>query len=134
MLLRQERIALGLLCAVTVVVLLSTVLLGGLDRSALAQEFREDSPDGILARIDGEVHDLQPTRTGGHLTARVEDVRIFIPATVAGKIALRQGDLVSITGIVQTYQGEKEIVVQSDEDITVQGRKEEPPVQYPPQR
>lgn len=124
MLLRQERIAFGLLCAVTVIIMVSTVLLGGLDRSALAQEFREDSPDGILARVDGELRDLQPTRTGGHLTARVEDVRIFIPAPVAGNVGLRQGDLVSITGIVQTYQGEKEIVVQSDGDITVQGRKE----------
>ncbi len=124
MLLRQERIAFGLLCAVTVIIMICTVVLGGLDRSALAQEFRENTPDGVLAQIDGEIRDLRPTRTGGHLTAQIDDVRIFIPAPVAGNAALAEGDLVCVIGIVQTYQGEKEIVVQSDRDITVQGRKE----------
>jgi len=122
MLLRQERIAFGLLCAVTAVIIVSTVALDGIDKTSMAREFRDDTPDGVLVRITGEIRDLQKTRTGGHLTARVEDIRIFIPATAADGVVLTEGDLVSVTGTVRTYQGEKEIVVQSHEDITVQGR------------
>lgn len=122
MLLRQERIAFGLMCAVTAVIIISTVTLGGIDKTNMAQEFRDDIPDGVLARITGEIRDLQQTRTGGHLTARVEDVRIFIPSAVAGGAVLTEGDLVCITGTVRTYQGEKEIVVQSHEDIRIQER------------
>ncbi len=134
MLLRQERIAFGLLGAVTVIIMISTVVLGGLDRSLMAEEFREDIPDGILSRIEGEIVDLQPTRTGGHLTARVEDVRIFIPATVAGNVALKDGDRVRIIGTVQTYQGKKEIVVQSADDIMVHEREENLTDQHPPRQ
>jgi DNA/RNA endonuclease YhcR with UshA esterase domain len=123
MLLRQERIAFGLLCVVTGVIMVSAVALGGIDKTSLAQEFRDDTPDGVLARVTGEIRDLEQTRTGGHLTARVENVRIFIPSTVADGTALAEGDLVCITGTVGTYQGKKEIVVQSHEDITVQERR-----------
>jgi DNA/RNA endonuclease YhcR with UshA esterase domain len=122
MLLRQERIAFGLLCAVTAAIIVSTVALGGIDKTSMAQEFRENTPDGVLVCITGEIRDLQQTRTGGHLTARVEDVRIFIPSTAAEGVVITEGDLVSVTGTVMTYQGEKEIVVQSHDDITVQGR------------
>ena len=122
MLLRQERIAFGLLCAVTLVIMGATVVLGGIDRSSLARDFNNDVPDGELARIEGVIDSLQPTRTGGHLTVRVENVRVFIPASVAGSIELEKGDRVCITGTVRTYQGEKEIVVQSREDIMVRER------------
>ncbi|NYT21357.1 MAG: hypothetical protein GKC07_06105 [Methanomicrobiales archaeon] len=123
MLLRHERIAFGLLCAVTAAIAVSTMALGGIDKSDLAQEFRQDTPDGVLVRVTGEIKDLQQTRTGGHLTARVEETRIFIPAPAADGLVLTEGDLVSITGTVRTYQGEKEIVVQSSGDITVRDRK-----------
>jgi DNA/RNA endonuclease YhcR with UshA esterase domain len=122
MLLRQERIAFGLLCAVTAAIIISTIALDGIDKTSMAQEFRDDTPDGALVLITGEIRDLQQTRTGGHLTARVEDVRIFIPATAADGVMLNEGDLVNVIGTVRTYQGEKEIVVQSHEDIRVQGR------------
>ena len=124
MLLRQERIAFGLMCVVTGVIIVSTVALGGIDKTSIAQEFRDETPDGVLARVTGEIRDLQQTRTGGHLTARVEHVRIFIPSAVADEVVLTEGDFVCITGTVGTYQGEKEIVVQSCEDITVQEREE----------
>jgi len=123
MLLRQERIAFGLLCVVTGIIIVSTVVLGGIDKMSMAQEFRDETPDGVLARVTGEIRDLQQTRTGGHLTARVENVRIFIPSTVVDSVGLAEGDIVCITGTVGTYQGEKEIVVQSHKDITVQERE-----------
>ncbi|NYT16871.1 MAG: hypothetical protein GKC06_02545 [Methanomicrobiales archaeon] len=123
MLLRQEQIAFGLLCVVTGVIIVSTVVLGGIDKTSMAQEFRDETADGVLVRVTGEIRDLQQTRTGGHFTARVENVRIFIPSTVAESVVLTEGDLVCITGTVGTYQGEKEIVVRAHEDITVQERQ-----------
>lgn len=122
MLLRQERIAFGLLCVVALAILGATVVLGGIDRASLARDFNNDVPDGILARAEGVIDDLQPTRTGGHLMVRVENIRVFIPAPFAKDVELARGDRVCITGTVRTYQGEKEIVVQSREDIMVRER------------
>jgi len=44
---------------------------------------------------------------------------VFIPADVAGEISLDEGDQVSLYGIVQTYRGEREIVLNSKDDISI---------------
>lgn len=117
MLLRQERLALGLLCAVTAVIILTSVFLNSADRANFAEPYHDKVPDGALVEISGEVGELSRTGTGGHLVARVEGVLVFIPSDTAGKISVRKGDRVRIIGIAQTYRGEKEIVVQSPSDI-----------------
>lgn len=118
MLLRQERLALGLLCAVTMIIILTSVVLYGIDRTNFAEPYHDEVPDGSLVEINGEVGELSKTRTGGHLVARVDGIPVFIPSDTAEKVSLRKGDHVRIIGIVQTYRGEKEIVVQSPADIS----------------
>jgi DNA/RNA endonuclease YhcR with UshA esterase domain len=117
MLLRQERLAFVLLVIVAVGIILGSVVLAGIDKGTLAKDFSPMQPEGSLVRIDGIVEELHWTQTGGHLTATVAGTQVFIPAAVAKKITLRKGDHVLIYGIIQTYRGEKEVVVQNAGDV-----------------
>jgi DNA/RNA endonuclease YhcR with UshA esterase domain len=117
MLLRQERLAFVLLVIVAIGIILGSIALAGIDKGTIAKDFSPMQPEGSLVRIDGIVEELRWTQTGGHLNARVEGTQVFIPAAVAKKITLRKGDHVLIYGIIQTYRGEKEVVVQNAGDV-----------------
>ena len=117
MLLRQERLAFGLLVVVAVGITLGSLVLAGIDKGTLAKDFSLMQPEGSLVRVDGIVEELHWTQTGGHLNVRINGTLVFVPAAVAKKITLQKGDRVLVYGIVQTYRGEKEVVVQSAGDI-----------------
>lgn len=119
MLLRQERIALFLLCIVALGLVIATAVLAGVDNATLATEYRDDSRDGIFVHLSGVTAEVRTTQTGGHIIASVNGTKVFIPSDTARDVALNPGDQVSLYGIVQTYRGEREIVVNSHTDITV---------------
>jgi hypothetical protein len=119
MLLRQERMAFCLLVTVAIGISLGSLILPGIDKGALAQEFEKNQTEGTLVRIEGTVDELSWTKTGGHLSARIAGTSVFMPAGVAENLALREGDRVLVYGIVQTYRGEKEIVVQDAGDVEI---------------
>jgi hypothetical protein len=121
MLLRQERMAFCLLIAVAIGISLGSLLLPGIDKGSLAREFERNQTDGTLVWTEGTIDELVWTKTGGHLTARINGTPVFIPAGVAENLALRKGDRILAYGIVQTYRGEKEIVVQEACDIEMIG-------------
>jgi hypothetical protein len=117
MLVRQERIAIVLLCVVSVSVLAASAILAGMDTADMASEYTPLSDEGSLVHLQGQVQAIHTTKTGGHLAASVNGTAVFIPADVAGTVTLHTGDLVSLYGIVETYRGEKEVVVNSPGDI-----------------
>ncbi len=119
MLVRQERIAIVLLCAVSVTILAAAVILTGMDKADLASEYTPLSDEGTLVHLQGQVQEIRATKTGGHIAASVNGTTVFIPAYIAGTITLHPGDQVSLYGIVQTYRGEKEVVVNSPGDIII---------------
>ena len=119
MLLRQERIALFLLCIVALGLVIATAILAGVDNATLATEYRADSRDGIFVHLSGVTAEVRTTQAGGHIIATVNGTKVFIPSDTARDVALNPGDQVSLYGIVQTYRGEREIVVNSHTDITV---------------
>ena len=119
MLLRQERIALLLLCGVTAAVLAASAILTNIDRADLASEYTPLSDEGTLVHLQGRVEEIHPTKTGGHIAVSVNGTSVFIPADVAGIIILHPGDQVSLYGIVQTYRGDREVVVSSPGDIII---------------
>jgi hypothetical protein len=121
MLLRQERLAFCLLVAVAVGITIGSLILSGIDKGALAQEFEKNKTDGTLVWIEGTIDELTWTKTGGHLSARIAGIPVFVPAGVAENLDLNVGDRILVYGIVQTYRGEKEIVVQDSGDIEVLG-------------
>jgi hypothetical protein len=117
MLLRQERIAFGLLVAVSIGITLGSLVLSGIDKGTLAKDFHQNQNEGTLVRIAGMIDEIRWTESGGHLNLRIDGTQIFLPSGVAEKLTLRKGDTVLIYGIVQTYRGEKEIVVQEAGDV-----------------
>jgi hypothetical protein len=119
MLLRQERIALFLLCIVALGLVIATAILAGVDNATLATEYRADARDGIFVHLSGVTAEVRTTQAGGHIIATVNGTKVFIPSDTARDVALNPGDQVSLYGIVQTYRGEREIVVNSHTDITV---------------
>lgn len=121
MLLRQERMAFCLLVAVAIGISLGSLILPGIDKGSLAREFEKNQTDGTLVWIEGTIDELVWTKTGGHLTARINGTTVFIPAGVAENLTLHKGDRILAYGIVQTYRGEKEIVVQEARDIEMMG-------------
>jgi DNA/RNA endonuclease YhcR with UshA esterase domain len=120
MIIQQERIALVLLCVVSMVIIIASIVLTGIDKTDLASEYTPLSREGTLVHLQGQVEEVRATKTGGHIAASVNNTAIFIPADVAGTVTLHPGDLVSLYGVVQTYRGDKEVVVNSPRDIIIQ--------------
>ncbi|MDN7024921.1 hypothetical protein FGU65_08475 [Methanoculleus sp. FWC-SCC1] len=119
MLERQERKALFLLIGVVAVVLAAHLLLDAFAKPIAASPYSEAAEDGALVILEGPIETMTVTKTGGHLLLTVAGVPIFVPADVAGGIDVRQGDLITLYGTLQTYQGKKEIVVHSPGDIRI---------------
>ena len=113
----QERVAILLLVAVAVSVLAAHLVLGAIGKHPFASEFSSRSPDGELMCVQGTIDQVTVTKTGGHILLKIDNVTVFVPAQVSGKTSYTKGQNITIYGTVQTYLGEKEIVVSSAEDI-----------------
>lgn len=114
---RQERIAFLLLIAVALAVIAAHLVLDSLGKRPFASPFTNASSDGELVSLSGTIDRLSPTKTGGHLIIEVNNVSIFISNQIAADLTLSKGENVTIFGIVQTYRGNKEIIVQSASDL-----------------
>jgi len=114
---RQERRALAALAVVTVVVLAVHLAFEAAGPAVFAVAFTPETEDGAMAIHRGVVEDVRWTGTGGHLLMTVGGVQVFVPASVAPASAPAVGEVVQVTGTVQTYRGEKEIVVRDPGDI-----------------
>jgi hypothetical protein len=121
MLLRQEKIALYLLIGVTIAVLCGYGILEMAGKEAFSTRYSGDSPDGAPVVHEGRITGYTLAKSGGHLILDVEGVTVFIPGQVAGQVLAKKDDRVRVLGIVQTYQGKKEIVVQNPRDLILQG-------------
>jgi hypothetical protein len=119
MLERQERTALFLLVCVVAIVLTAYLLLDAFAKPMAASPYSEDAEDGALVFLEGSIETMTVTKTGGHLLLTIKGVPIFVPAGVAGGINTTTGDAIAVYGTLQTYNGKKEIVVNSPGDIRI---------------
>ena len=106
-----------LLLSVTIAVISAHLFLGTLGKQSFATPFTNNSPEGELVFISGTIDRVVYTQTGGHMNLYVNNITIFVPSQVAQELTLRKGDSISLYGIVQTFRGKKEIVVNSKKDI-----------------
>jgi DNA/RNA endonuclease YhcR with UshA esterase domain len=116
---RQERAAILLLVGVAIAVIVTHVVLSGLGKQPFARPFTNSSADGELVFVEGPVDQIILTNSGGHVTVSVNNLSVFIPSQVVQGLSFQKGDRISVYGIVQTYRGKKEIVVNSAEDVRV---------------
>ncbi len=117
MLERQEHAAMVLLLIVLITVTAAYLILGSFGKQPFARAFTNDSPDGELVVVSGTIDHVVITQNGGHMNVYTDTTTIFVPAQVAQGLTLQKGETISVYGIVQTYRGKKEIVVNSVQDI-----------------
>ena len=117
MLEQQERTAVILLTSVLVILLTGHLMLTALGNAPFAATYSEGSHEGDLVVVTGVVEEITPTSTGGHLLLSVNRTRVFIPSPASREVSIRVNDTVRIYGIVQVYQGKKEIVVRDARDV-----------------
>lgn len=121
MLMRQERMALLLLVGVAVTVITAHAVISLIGRQSFAHPFTPGSADGELVTVEGKVERATIIENGGHLALMVNNITVFIPATAARNVSVHKGDTILAYGIVQTYRGNKEIVIDSAEDFHITG-------------
>jgi DNA/RNA endonuclease YhcR with UshA esterase domain len=119
MLVRQERVALALLGIVIAILAVSAFLLEASGRDPFAVQYNPGTPEGTLVHYEGVVESISGTRAGGHTILIVSGLKVFVPAACTGERAPRIGERVSVTGKVQSYQGEREILVLAAGDVKV---------------
>ncbi|PKG31953.1 MAG: hypothetical protein CW742_10680 [Methanoregula sp.] len=119
MFMRQERIALLLLVGVAVIVITANCALTIIGKEPFARPFSVNSQDGDLVLIEGTVSRVNVIENGGHLSLLVANTTIFIPAPAAQGRVIHRNDTVRAFGIVETYRGKKEIVVNNADDLRI---------------
>ena len=70
--------------------------------------YSEDSPDGAKVYLDGELLSYKITASGGHVLMNVSGAVVFVE-NGAESLRWKAGDILHITGTVQTYGSTKEI-------------------------
>lgn len=113
----QERVAILLLVCVAFTVIAAHLVLISIGKHPFASEFSNSSPDGELVIAQGTIEQVTVIKNGGHILLRVDDVAVFIPAQVASGTSYAKGKNITLYGTVQTFRGEKEIMVSSAGDI-----------------
>jgi hypothetical protein len=113
----QERTALILLLAVLAILLAGHTILTVLGNAPFAAPYSESSREGDLVLVRGIVSSVTPTSTGGHLLLSVNGTRIFIPSPVSREVSIRVNEAIRIYGIVQVYEGKKEVAVRDARDV-----------------
>jgi hypothetical protein len=114
---QQERTALGLLIIVLAILSTGHLILTAVGNAPFATPFSENSREGDLVVVTGLVEGITPTSTGGHLLVSVNRTRVFIPSPASREVSLQVNETVRIYGIVQVYQGKKEIAVRDAGDV-----------------
>jgi hypothetical protein len=114
---RQEKKAIFLLILVMGAVSGAHMILSALGSEPFAAPYSAEITEGGLVLLEGRVEKITTTEEGGHLILQVRGVTVFIPASVAAHQPIVSGDQIRVYGIVQTYRGEREIVVSRSSDI-----------------
>ena len=120
MLERQERTAFVVLVCVVGIVFAAHLLFDAVARPLVASPYSDEVPDGAFVLLEGKIEEIKKTSTGGHRILTVNGTVVFLPQDVAARLDLDRDASVMLYGIVQTYRGEREVVVASAADIRVQ--------------
>ena len=97
---------------------------GSISNDAL--QLTERSAIGDVVYFEGTILNKKFTFTGDHLLLSIDHdenvVKVFIPNNKGAEYIddmVNENDMVRIQGIVSEYQDEREVVVQSKNDVTV---------------
>ena len=116
---RQERIAIALLLSVAAIVIVSHLVLDTVGKRPFAVPYSEQSVNGDLVSLSGHVETVILTKNGGNCILVIDNVSVYIPNSVAAGGTFFKGMNITVIGIVQTYEGKREIAIRSASDIVI---------------
>jgi len=126
MLQKEEKITIILMVMSLLVLII--VYFGFIADSMETSQYSEQSVTGDRVVLHGVVVGKVGTFTGDHLILRVDSegsrVKVFIHCDNGAekvKNIIDIADTVEVTGTVEEYQGEKEIVVERPDDVKILG-------------
>nr|WP_320162514.1 hypothetical protein [uncultured Methanoregula sp.] len=114
---RQERMAVLLLVGVAAAVISAHLVLTYLGKQPFARPFSESSADGELVYTEGQIDQITLTKDGDYALIRIGNTSLFTQSQHIRSLGLQKGDRLSVYGVVQTYHGKKELVVNAADDI-----------------
>jgi DNA/RNA endonuclease YhcR with UshA esterase domain len=86
----------------------------------------QETDIGEVATVEGTVYDKSMTRTGDHLVLTIDYnawlITVFVPANSGAEEInnmVVEGDVLRITGELEEYKGERELIVENKDDVVV---------------
>ena len=126
MLQKEEKITIILMVMALLVLII--VYFGFIVDGVETSQYSERSNTGDRVVLHGDVVGKKGTITGDHLILTVDSegsrVKVFIPCNNGAEKVnniINIADTVEVTGTVEEYQGEKEIVVEQSGDVKILG-------------
>ena len=116
---RKERVALALLVGVALAVSAAALAFESVGKAPFYTQFTNETQDGAFVVLEGPVDKVTWTRDGAHLQMVVRGVNVFVPSAAEYGVLIAKGDNATLYGVVQTYRGEKEVMVESPGDLVV---------------
>jgi len=114
---RQERLAILLLVGVAIAVISAHLVLTYIGKQPFARPFSASSSDGELVHAEGQIDQISITKEGDYALIKMNNTTLFTQSQHVRTLGLQKGDRVFVYGIVQTYHGKKELVVETAGDI-----------------
>jgi hypothetical protein len=114
---RQERLAMLLLIGVAIAVIAAHLVLTTIGKQPFASPVSVNSAEGELVYANGTVDQITLTKEGDYAIIRMGNSTVFTQSPFIRALEIQKGDRIAVYGIVQTYHGKKEIVVNSVADL-----------------
>jgi hypothetical protein len=112
---KQEKTALFAISLVILICIFGTLLLDGMGKESFSKQYVPGLSDGTLVTLSGVIGKV--TEVGGNSILEVSGITVFIPVSAGMSRVLHEGSQVRLTGMVQHYKGEEEILVSDSSDF-----------------
>ncbi len=115
---RQERLAILILLVVLLILGVASLFLNG-SYESWAVPYDPTLADKTLVSHSGVIESITETKTGGHQILVISGVTVFLPHSDAETIHLAAGERVTLTGVMGTYNGQREIMITNPDLLVV---------------
>ncbi|MBT8508586.1 hypothetical protein AZH53_09230 [Methanomicrobiaceae archaeon CYW5] len=115
----QEKTAIALLTGVIALLTAAHLVLGALGTAPFAAAYSGEAAPGDLVILEGTVDDARTTAQGGHTILTINGTTVFIPRQVADGRTFAGGQVLSVTGTLELYEGTREVVPARPDDVVV---------------
>ena len=114
---KEEKTALLLLLIVVVLTGIVYLALENAGKENFASLYSPSSAEGVLVCFDGEIDEIIYTKTGDHIIIISGNDTIFIRNGASSGLIPDPAGIIHAVGIVQNYNGEREIYVSDPSDV-----------------